>query len=93
MWGTEQKHKTTLSKKAEIKKNIVEYLLRQTSSGFETIFKHSDAALSLSDDTSVSSPGVIESVWADKELPEDSSQHPKHNSQSKQGVLQSMLKD
>lgn len=63
MWDTELKHKTDLSKKAEIKKkNIVKYLLRQTLSGFETIFKRADAALSLSDATSVSSPGVIESV-------------------------------
>lgn len=35
---------------------------------------------------------MIESVWADKELSEDSSQHPKHNLHNKQGVLQLILK-
>lgn len=66
----------------------MKYLLQQALLEFETIFKHADSLCSVSNDTSICSPGMIETVWAGKELSEDSSQHPKQNSQNQQGVLQ-----
>lgn len=81
MWDRKQNSKKTHK-----------YLLEQTLSELETSFKHADAVRSILADASICSAGMIETVWADKALSEDSSQHPKHNLQNKQGVLQSILK-